>query len=329
MARTPGAPALTFNGVTLNYRELDGAADRLAQVLVGRGIGRGDVVALLFERSADAVIAILAVLKSGAAYLAIDPALPDVRIGFMLADAAPRVALSTAGLRERLAGHDVVVIDVAETPTDTHSVAAQAEPPSAEDIAYLVYTSGTTGTPKGVAISHRNITQLLATPALFTPAAGHTATQSHSYGFDISVWEIFGALLHGGRLVVVPEQLTRSPAELHRLLEAEHVNVMIQTPSVLSALQAAQPAPGRHLPLDAVVVGGEACPPEVVDRWAPGRVMINQYGPSETTMYVLPGKFTNMRHQHAIFTGYISRPQTHTDPSSTAKFAISPDATSA
>ncbi|WP_275581179.1 non-ribosomal peptide synthetase [Mycobacterium riyadhense] len=286
VARTPGAPALTFNGVTLNYRELDGAADRLAQVLVGRGIGRGDVVALLFERSADAVIAILAVLKSGAAYLAIDPALPDVRIGFMLADAAPRVALSTAGLRERLAGHDVVVIDVAETPTDTHSVAAQAEPPSAEDIAYLVYTSGTTGTPKGVAISHRNITQLLATPALFTPAAGHTATQSHSYGFDISVWEIFGALLHGGRLVVVPEQLTRSPAELHRLLEAEHVNVMIQTPSVLSALQAAQPAPGRHLPLDAVVVGGEACPPEVVDRWAPGRVMINQYGPSETTMYV-------------------------------------------
>ncbi|KAA1241442.1 AMP-binding protein, partial [Mycobacterium simiae] len=203
VARGPGAPALTFDGVTLSYGEVEAAAVRLARVLAGCGVGRGDVVALLCERSADAVIAILAVLKSGAAYLAIDPALPDARIGFMVADAAPVLALTTVGLRSRLAAYDLAVVDVA----DAHHPGGGAArlvvaPPLPEDIAYLIYTSGTTGTPKGVAISHRNITALLASPDLFTPVAGQTAIQCHSYGFDISVWEIWGALLHGARLVV-------------------------------------------------------------------------------------------------------------------------------
>ncbi|MCV7197660.1 non-ribosomal peptide synthetase [Mycobacterium angelicum] len=280
VARTPDAPALTCDGVTLSYRELEIATDRLAHTLAGRGIGRGEVVALLFGRCADAVIAILAVLKTGAAYLPIDPALPDARIAFMVADAAPVLALTTAGLAPRLAAYHVPVVDISARGTESDGAAPNGRPPRAEDIAYLIYTSGTTGTPKGVAISHHNITQLLTAPGLFTPSSGQTATQCHSYGFDISVWEVWGALLHGARLVVVPEQITRAPAELHRLLIAERVDVMIQTPSAAAVLDP------QGLDSVTLVVGGEACPAKVMDRWAGGRVMINQYGPSETTMYV-------------------------------------------
>jgi len=277
VARTPDAPALTCDGVTLSYRELETAADRLAEALAGHGIGRGDVVALVFDRSAAAVVAILAVLKTGAAYLPIDPGLPDARIAFMLADADPVLALTTAGLAARLARCDVTVLDAAAPGAKTRGALT---PPGADDIAYLIYTSGTTGTPKAVAISHHNVTQLLTAPGLFTPSARQTATQCHSYGFDISVWEIWAALLHGARLVVVPEAVTRSAAELHRLLVAEQVSVMIQTPSAAAVL------PTEALESVTLVVGGEACPTEVVDRWASARLMINQYGPSETTMYV-------------------------------------------
>lgn len=278
VAGSPAAPALTFAGTTWSYREVDVAADRLAAALAGRGIGRGDTVVVLFERCADAVIAILAVLKSGAAYLPIDPALPDARIGFMIADAAPAAALTTAALAPRLAGHDLAVVDVADPGAST-ACTGVTQPPGPDDIAYLIYTSGTTGTPKGVAISHQNISQLMTAPSLFTRSPGQVWSQCHSYGFDFSVWEMFSALLHGGRLVVVPEAVTRSPTELHRLLVSERVDVLSQTPSAAAVLST------QGLESVTLVVGGEACPAEVVDRWAPGRVMINAYGPTETTVY--------------------------------------------
>ncbi|MGV0641038.1 amino acid adenylation domain-containing protein, partial [Mycobacterium kansasii] len=290
VARSPSAPALTFLGTTLTYRELDQAADQLAWRLAGHGIGRGDVVALLLQRSAEAVIAVAAVLKTGAAYLPIDPALPDARITLMIDDAMPVAALTTTGLRPRLSGHQLPLIAV-DDPTLRCSPSYPLDHPRPDDIAYIIYTSGTTGTPKGVAISHHNITQLLTAPTAFTPAAGQTLTHCHSYGFDVSVWEIWSALLHGARLLVVPETITGSPTELHRLLTTEHVNVVIQTPSAFSALLRAaevpQHQPSPRLQLDAVIFGGEACPPALVDRCrTTGQLLINQYGPSETTMYV-------------------------------------------
>ena len=160
VARTPEAVAFSFEGRSMTYRELEEAANRLAHLLAGHGVGPGQCVALLLSRSAEAIVAIMAVLKTGAAYLPIDPALPDARIGFMLADAAPIAAITTTELADRLDGHDVMVIDVDDPAVDTYPSTALPAP-APEDIAYLIYTSGTTGVPKGVAITHHNVTQLL------------------------------------------------------------------------------------------------------------------------------------------------------------------------
>ena len=165
---------------------------------------RDNVWRCCFRDSAEAIVAILAVLKTGAAYLPIDPALPAARMEFMLEDAAPIAAITTADLRSRLDGFDLVVIDV-DDPRNRRPTRSTALPaPVPDEIAYLIYTSGTTGVPKGVAITHRNVTQLLASLDAGLPAAG-VWPLCHSLAFDVSVWEIFGALLRGGRLVVVPE----------------------------------------------------------------------------------------------------------------------------
>ncbi|GBG35929.1 hypothetical protein MmonteBS_03010 [Mycobacterium montefiorense] len=277
VARAPDSVAVSLAGHSLTYRQLDDAANRIAHLLADQGAGPGQSVALLFSRSADAIVAMLAVLKAGAAYLAIDPAHPDPRIGFMLADAAPIAALTTAQLRPRLRGYDLRIIDV-DDPAIDRQPATPPPSPSPEDIAYLIYTSGTTGVPKGVAVSHRNLAHLAASTPLELPVA-QVWTQCHSYGFDFSVWEIWAALLGGGRLVVVPESVTGSPRDFHALLVAEQVNVLTQTPSAAALL--------NHDSLESValLLGGEACPAEVVDQWATGRMVINAYGPTEATVY--------------------------------------------
>ena len=277
VAGTPDAVALVCGGRSMTYRELDEASNRLAQLLAGHGAGPGQSVALLFSRSAEAIVSILAVLKTGAAYLPIDPALPEARIGFVLGDAAPVAAITTAELADRLDGQQVAVIDVADPAVNAQSDAPLAAP-APDDIAYFIYTSGTTGVPKGVAVTHRNVTSLLASIPGGLPSGG-VWSQWHSLAFDVSVWEIFGALLHGGRLVVVPEDVARSPEDLHALLVAERVSVLSQTPSAAGMLAS------EGLDATTLVVAGEACPTELVDRWAPGRVMINAYGPTEATVY--------------------------------------------
>ena len=248
----------------------------MAHLLVAQGAGPGQCVALLLERSAEAVVAILAVLKTGAAYLPIDPAAPPARIGFMLGDAAPIAAITTAGLRRRLDGCDLAVIDVDDPAIDTQPSTALPAP-APDDIAYIIYTSGTTGVPKGVAVTHRNVTQLLESWIAICRARG-CGRSVIPWRSTSSVWEIWGALLHGGRLVVVPESVAGSPDDFHALLVTEQVSVLTQTPSAVGALSP------EGLESMALVVAGEACPAEVVDRWAPGRVMINAYGPTETTM---------------------------------------------
>ncbi|RAV04857.1 non-ribosomal peptide synthetase, partial [Mycolicibacterium sp. GF69] len=184
------------------------------------------------------------------------------------------------GLRARLNRCDVVVIDAGDRHIDAQPATAVAGP-APDDLAHIIYTSGTTGTPKGVTVTHHNVVQMfdaLEIGVRFSPA--QVWTQFHSYAFDFSVWEIWGALLHGGRLVVVPETVVRSPEDFHELLIAEGVNVLTQTPSAVAALSP------RGLESAALVIGAEPCPVEVVDRWAPGRVMVNVYGPTETTMWV-------------------------------------------
>ncbi|ORB07690.1 non-ribosomal peptide synthetase [Mycobacterium mantenii] len=275
VTRTPDAVAVTFEDRSMTYRELDQASNRLAHLLLEHGTGPGHCVALLFSRSPEAIVAMLAVLKAGAAYLPIDPALPAARVEFMLDDAAPPVALSTTDMRSRLTGLGLPVIEVDDTAA--HGYPSTALPaPAPDNIAYVIYTSGTTGVPKGVAVTHQNVTQLLESLHAPLPEAG-VWSQCHSYGFDVSIQEIWGALAGGGRLVIVPEPVTRSPDEMHALLIAEKVSVLSQTPSALAALSPQD--------LDtALILGGEPCPAALADRWAPRRVMINAYGPTETTV---------------------------------------------
>ncbi len=276
VARTPDSVAVSFGELSMSYRDFDEASNRLAHLLVERGVGPGSCVALLFSRCVEAIVAMAAVSKTGAAYLPIDPALPAARVEFMLADAAPVAALTTAELRARLDGYALTVVDV-----DDHCVATYPHTdlptPTADDIAYIIYTSGTTGVPKGVAITHGNLTQMVTS---INPALPESLVwaQCHSYGFDVSVWEIWGTLLFGGRLVIVPESVVASPSEFRDVLVAEGVTVLEQNPSAAGVLATA------GLDSVAMVVGGEACPAAVVDRWAPGRVMINAYGPTETTV---------------------------------------------
>ena len=159
VARAPEAVALTFVGRSMTYRELDDSSNRLAHLLAGRGVGPGERVALLLPRSMEAIVAIVAVLNEGAAYVPIDPAHPDARLGLVLEDAAPIAAVTTAQLWSRLEGRDFEVIDIAD-PGIAGFPGTALSPPAADDVAYLIYTSGTAGIP-GVAISHRNVTQLL------------------------------------------------------------------------------------------------------------------------------------------------------------------------
>ena len=278
VAYAPEAVALSCGGRSWTYREVEEAANRLAHLLVAYGAGPGACVALLFSRSAEAIVAILAVLKTGAAYVPIDPVLPAARIGFMVADAAPVAAITSTGLADRLHGCDLLVIEVNDPRIPSYP-GTGLPAPAADDIAYIIYTSGTTGVPRGVGITHHNITQLLESLHASLPAAG-VWSQWHSLAFDASVQEIFGALLGGGRLVVVPESAVRSPEDLHAVLVAEQVSVLSQTPSAVGVLSP------EGLESAALVVAGEPCPAELVNRWAPGRVMINAYGPTETTVDV-------------------------------------------
>ena len=292
VARAPEAVALTFDGRSLTYCELDEASNRLAHLLVGRGVGPGQWVALLLNRSVEAVVAIVAVLKTGAAYVPMDPAHPDARIGFVLGDAAPVAAITTADLRPRLDGSDVVVIDVDDPRIDSQPSTALPAP-AADDVAYLIYTSGTTGVPKGVAVTHRNVTQLLeALDGELELLSGQVWSQWHSLAFDVSVCEMWGALLYGGRLVVVPESVAGSPEDFHALLVSEQVSVLSQTPSAFYALQTAdalQPERGQQLKLETVVFAGEALEPQRLRGWLhshPGLPrLLNLYGTTETTVH--------------------------------------------
>ncbi|BBZ44471.1 non-ribosomal peptide synthetase [Mycobacterium parmense] len=290
-ARTPESVAVTCEERSLTYAELDGAANRLANLLAGRGVGPGQRVALVLPRSAEAIVAMLAVAKTGATYVPIDPAVPAARMRFVLDDSAPVAAVTTAALADRLDGCAAAVVDV-DDPALAGDPGTPPPGPAPDDVAYIIYTSGTTGAPKGVAIPHRNVTRLLATLDAGMGLAGQVWTQCHSLAFDFSVWEIWGALLFGGRVVVVPDAVVRSPEDLHALLVAEQVTILSQTPSAFYALQsadAAQPGPRAELALEAVVFGGEALEPQRLRPWLDNHPaaprLINMYGITETTVH--------------------------------------------
>ena len=281
VARTPEAVALTFGDLSMTYRELDEAANRLAHLLSGYGVGPGACVALLLERSAQAVVAMLAVLKTGAAYLPIDPALPAARIGFMLADAAPIAAITTTGLAERLDGCDLLVIDV----DDARVVDSPTRAPVCRGRRPM--TSLTSFTPRAPPVSPRGWRSRTATsPNCSThwmPAwswrrgrCGRSVTRMPSTS---RCGRSGVRCCMGGGWWWCPKRWRAHRRTSTPCWSAEQVNVLTQTPSAVGVLSP------QGLGSAALVIGAEPCPAEVVDRWAPGRVMINVYGPTETTMW--------------------------------------------
>jgi amino acid adenylation domain-containing protein len=294
-SRTPAAPALTFGGEWISYAELDARVNRLANHLGEMGIGPGARVGLCVERSAETVIGILAILKAGGAYLPLDPAYPDERLAWMLDDSGAGAAITTAELAPRVARPGVRVVRL---DADAEAIAAApGTPPAAaadpDGVAYVIYTSGSTGTPKGVEVTHANVLRLFAAAeGWFGFGAGDVWTLFHSYAFDFSVWEIWGALLHGGRIVVVPFFVSRAPDAFLRLLAEERVTVLSQTPGAFRQLIRADEAAGTPpLALRAVVFGGEALDPATLRSWAERRGtdaprLVNMYGITETTVHV-------------------------------------------
>ncbi|MEU6770339.1 amino acid adenylation domain-containing protein [Streptomyces sp. NPDC046759] len=300
VAQRVDAPAVVCDGATLTYGDLNARANRLARHLVARGVGPESLVGICLERSADLVVALLAVLKAGGAYLPIDPDSPADRIAYMLQDARPvlLVTTSTTGAAQDLdRSLPLVHLDragaFAEEPATDLTDAERRTALRPEHPAYVIYTSGSTGRPKGVLIPHRNVVGLFsATQEGFAFGADDVWTLFHSYAFDFSVWELWGPLLHGGRLVVVPFDVSRSPGDFRQLLAREQVTVLNQTPSAFYQLvQADAQAPGRDLALRYVVFGGEALDLNRLADWyerhAPGApVLVNMYGITETTVHV-------------------------------------------
>ncbi|WP_406383458.1 amino acid adenylation domain-containing protein [Streptomyces sp. NBC_01618] len=298
-ARNARAVAVTCGDEQLTYAELDARANRLARLLVRHGAGPERFVALALPRSVDLVVAVLAVLKSGAAYVPLDPAYPADRLAYMLADSRPAllVSRSDAGVPDGLGDTERLLLDEPDT-----MAALAAEPDTDPGVrvhphqsAYVIYTSGSTGRPKGVVVPHQNVIRLFgATRHWFHFGPNDVWTLFHSYAFDFSVWELWGALLHGGRLVVVPHEVSRSPEDFLRLLVEERVTILNQTPSAFYQLMRADredPELGDRLSLTHVVFGGEALDLWRLADWyarhddrAP--VLVNMYGITETTVHV-------------------------------------------
>ncbi|BAH50168.1 putative non-ribosomal peptide synthetase [Rhodococcus opacus B4] len=283
-ALAPGATAVSCEGVTLSYRDLDERSNRLARALIERGAGPDAFVAIGVPRSIDWVLSMWAVAKSGAAYVPVDPALPPARIRGMLEDSGAMLGLTVTAHRDRLPGVlPWLLLDDPDTAngyspgavTDTD----RPRPLRVEHAAFLLYTSGSTGTPKGVVLTHGGIANL-AVEERERFASMHGARVSHlaSPSFDASLFELLMAFAVGATLVVVPPTIIGG-RELAELLEVERVSHAFFTPTILDTLRP------EDLPsLRILAMGGERFPPELADRWTPGRFVFNGYGPAEATV---------------------------------------------
>ncbi|MDY7089482.1 MAG: amino acid adenylation domain-containing protein, partial [Actinomycetota bacterium] len=275
--RRPEAVAVVFEDTTLTYAELDERANRLAHALIARGAAPERVVGLCLPRSADLIVAEVAVLKAGAAYLPIDPDYPAERIGYLLADAEPVCVLSTAELASSVPG--AVLLE--DLPLGEQPATAPAPDLTPAHAAYVIYTSGSTGRPKGVVVSHSGVAKLLATATERLGLGPHSRVlQFASPSFDVAFFDLCNGLLTGGRLVVVPADRRVPGPALAGYAHQHGVTMMILPPALLAAMP-----PDCRLPEGATLLAGtERVSAELVNRWAQGRPMFNAYGPTEATV---------------------------------------------
>ncbi|WP_408642280.1 amino acid adenylation domain-containing protein, partial [Speluncibacter jeojiensis] len=282
--RDPQSVALTYRGTDVTYAELDERSNALARVLIDRGAGPEVFVALALPRSLDSITWLWAVAKSGAAFLPVDPDYPDDRITHMLTDSGAALGVTDTEHRDRLPDvvpwlvtDDVVQGDPAMTVPLTD--ADRCGPIRLAGPAYLIYTSGSTGTPKGVVVTHAGLSALAEEERTrFGVDGGSSVLHFSSPSFDASVLELLLTFGAGARMVIAPNGLYGG-TDLHALLADEHVTHAFITPAALASVD-----PAGLGDLRAIGTGGEACPPDLVSQWAPGRTMINAYGPTEATV---------------------------------------------
>ncbi|HEY0684527.1 MAG TPA: amino acid adenylation domain-containing protein, partial [Steroidobacter sp.] len=301
VAKTPNYTAVVFEGERLTYAELNDRANRLAHYLREGGVTADTLVGLCVERSLEMVVGLLGILKAGGAYVPLDPGYPRERLAYLIEDSGVQWLLTQEALQEKawqLVGERVRVLSLDGAELQSKLQRCSAENPrrsadqSSRNLAYVIYTSGSTGLPKGVMIDHGNVTRLFASSATkFDFNSQDVWTLFHSFAFDFSVWEIWGALLHGGRLVVVPHWVTRSPSDFYELIERERVTVLNQTPRAFELLIAVDGERQASLNLRYVIFGGEALNIALLQPWVDRHgeaapQLINMYGITETTVHV-------------------------------------------
>ncbi|WP_340203733.1 amino acid adenylation domain-containing protein, partial [Ascidiimonas sp. W6] len=299
--KTPDNIALVFEEKTLSYLELDKRSNQLARYLIRQGIKTGDLVAISLERSLEMIIGILGILKAGAAYVPIDPGYPELRIKYMIQDAGVDLVVTSKTsyqALETIKGIKTLVLDGIHLKTiKKESIDSFGTIATPQTLAYVIYTSGSTGKPKGVMVEHQNVVQLFKHEScLYDFAATDVWTLFHSFCFDFSVWEIYGALLHGGRLIIVPEKLTKDAVSFRNLLLQEKVTVLNQTPSAFYALQDELLLQDFSISIRYIIFGGEALNPSHLGRWKkryPNCKLINMYGITETTIHVTYREITS------------------------------------
>ncbi|GHE31935.1 non-ribosomal peptide synthetase [Streptomyces capitiformicae] len=293
--RTPEATAVVYDSTVLTFRELNGRANQLARLLIARGAGPEERVALVLPRSAETLIAILAVSKAGAAWVPVDPEYPETRIAGLLAASQPLLVLSTRETARRLpGGTDVVVLDDDETAdalagraTDNVTDAERSAPLVPDHAAYIIHTSGSTGAPKGVVVPHRGLASLAVDHIeRFGIVAGDGVLQFASFNFDCSVGDMVMALASGAALIVRPKDCL-SGHQLGELIQRTGATHMTIPPQVLAALP-----PADYPSLKTIATAGDVLPAELVSLWAPGRRMFNAYGPTEATVDALAAEVT-------------------------------------
>jgi len=293
--RNPDAIALTFDGQHISYGELNLRSNQLARYLGSCGVSTGSFVGVYMERGFELIVALLGIMKAGGAYVPLDPRSPAERVSYILADSKSKLVLTTADLAsdiQNYAGPILCLDQLSELGAQDASNLDLHIP--LDSIIYIIYTSGTTGKPKGCLVTHENVSRLFsATDKDFNFTQHDVWTLFHSYAFDFSVWEIWGALLYGGRLVIVPYWVSRAPDAFYRLLVDEQVTVLNQTPSAFSQVIAIDQYAGTadQLALRYVIFGGEALDFAALRIWVQRHgldqpQLINMYGITETTVHV-------------------------------------------
>ena len=291
----PHQTAIAFYDTTLSFAELEVRANRLAHYLRSKGVGTGSFVGLCVGRSPRLIVAILAILKAGAAYVPIDASYPEERINFILKDSGISLLLAEKATISQVSAcpREIIVLEDIAAELENSSIASVETAISPHNPAYVIYTSGSTGKPKGCVVTHANVIRLFkSTEGWFKFNCNDVWTFFHSYAFDFSVWELWGALLHGGKVVVVPDWTRKSPQEFLRLIESEQVTVLNQTPSAFKQLIQADAEQGEKLSsVRYTIFGGEALELQSLQPWFERygnreAKLINMYGITETTVHV-------------------------------------------